>query len=139
MNVVILGATGMVGFEVLRETLIDDRVDEVIAITRRSTEVAHPKLREVLHEDFTDYSNLGEVLARTDIFFHCLGVYQGVVSEKEFWVVTCDYTSALVEAIEKSHSNMAFCLFSAQGADPDERSRVLFANAKGRAERIVTD
>jgi uncharacterized protein YbjT (DUF2867 family) len=139
MIATIFGATGMVGIEVLHQCLTDPGIHEVIAIGRRPSGTVHPKLREIPLTDFTEYSALEGDLAKTDIVFYCLGVYQGMVPEEQFWEITCTYPQHLIEALERVRGEVTFCLFSAQGADPSERSRFLFAKAKGRAERILTE
>ena len=58
MKVILFGATGMVGQGVLRECLVDAGVTEVLAVGRSPTGVQHAKLREVLHDDFTDFSKI---------------------------------------------------------------------------------
>ncbi|MBC3993926.1 epimerase, partial [Streptomyces sp. AC563] len=63
MKVVIFGATGMVGQGVLRECLLDSRVESVLAVGRTSLGRPHPKLREVIHGDFTDFAPIGAELA----------------------------------------------------------------------------
>jgi len=54
MTVVIFGATGMVGKAVLLECLDDSRVERVLVVSRRPGDVSHPKLREIIHQDFFD-------------------------------------------------------------------------------------
>jgi uncharacterized protein YbjT (DUF2867 family) len=56
-----------------------------------------------------------------------------------FWEVTVDYQDALVRALRQASPDAAFCLFSAQGADPSEKSPIRFAKAKGRAEKHLLD
>lgn len=135
MNAIIFGATGMVGIEVLHRCLGLEQIQQVVTIGRHVTGVEHPRLREVEHLNFTDYAALEPVLSQADICFYCLGVYQGKVSTEQFWQITVDYLSALIATLERTRKEITFCLFSAQGADPDEKSRFLFANAKGRAEK----
>lgn len=139
MNVLIFGATGMVGIETLHACLEDDRVDRVVCVVRQSTGVSHPKLSEITHTDFSDYSALTDTITDADLCIHCIGVYQGMLPEDEFLRITCDYFAALVQRIEQIKPALTFCLFSAQGADPTGTSRVLFARAKGRAERTLTE
>jgi uncharacterized protein YbjT (DUF2867 family) len=139
MIATIFGATGMVGIEVLHECLADPRIQEVMTIGRRPSGAAHPKLSEIHITDFTEYSAIERDLEKTDIVFYCLGVYQGIVSKEQFWEITCTYLQCLIDALERVRGEVTFCLFSAQGADPSERSRFLFAKAKGRAERILTE
>ena len=57
MKVVLFGATGMVGQGVLRECLLDSGIEAVLVVGRSPTGERQPKLREVLHRDFTDYSD----------------------------------------------------------------------------------
>jgi uncharacterized protein YbjT (DUF2867 family) len=74
MKVLLFGATGMVGQGVLRECLLDPDVESVLAVGRGATGEQHPKLREILHEDFTDFSAIEEQLAGYDACLFCLGI-----------------------------------------------------------------
>ena len=56
MKVILFGATGMVGQGVLRECLLDPTVESVLAVGRSPTGQQHAKLREIVHDDFLDYS-----------------------------------------------------------------------------------
>jgi uncharacterized protein YbjT (DUF2867 family) len=137
MKALLLGATGMVGGEVLRLCLDDGRVREVVSVGRRLAGPTHPKLVEVQHADFLDFEPIADRLAGVDLCLYCLGVYQNDVPKDVFWRITCDYQSALVHTLERVSPDLSFCLFGAQGASPNERSLFRFANAKGRAERML--
>lgn len=137
MNVLITGATGMVGGEVLARCLAEDKITHVLSVGRRKSGVNDAKLIEVEHDDFLDYALLENRLAHVDVCFFCIGVYQTRVSKDEFWKVTVDYPRALIGALERANNKVRFCLFSAKGADSRERSPVRFAKAKGRAENIL--
>ena len=52
MNVLLFGATGMVGQGVLRECLLAADVEKVLVVGRSATGVQNPKLREVIQKDF---------------------------------------------------------------------------------------
>jgi uncharacterized protein YbjT (DUF2867 family) len=136
MNVLILGATGMVGAEVLNYCLRTEKITHALVIGRRSTGKTHAKLKEIEHENFLDFSVLKNELENVDVLYYCLGVYQNKVSKEEFWKITVDYQDALIKELR---SDITFCLFGAQGADQKERSPFLFAKAKGRAERILIE
>jgi uncharacterized protein YbjT (DUF2867 family) len=139
MTVILFGATGMVGIEVLHRCLEDRRVGRVLTVVRRSTGVSHPKLEELLHENFEDYSPLHESFRAAHLCLYCIGVYQGTVPEETYRKVTCDYLEALVRKLERVNPQITFCLNSAQGTDRTEKSRVLFARAKGHAENVLFD
>ena len=137
MKVLILGATGMVGSEVLAQCLANDEIQNVLSIGRRKSGVCHTKLKEIEHDNFLDFSSLETKLAGFDVVFYCLGVYQAKVSKKQFWEVTVDYLEAFILVLERTNKNIRFCLFSAQGASTSEKSPIRFAKAKGRAENIL--
>ena len=139
MNVVLFGATGMVGTEVLHQCLRSDEIDRILAIGRHTTGLDHPKLRDIEHRNFLNFSSLETELSQAEICFYCLGVYQNQVTADRFWEITVDYLAALIGTLERANRNLIFCLFSAQGADPSEKSPFRFAKAKGRAERILSE
>ena len=136
-RVVLFGATGMVGSEALEICLRSDEVESVVTIGRRKTGLEHPKLVEIEHRNFLDYSSIDQYLRDSDICLYCLGVYQAEVSKEEFWEITVNYLDALVETLGRNNPDIRFCLFSAQGASTSGRSFMRFANAKGRAENIL--
>ena len=57
MNVIIFGATGMVGRGVLLECLDDDRVGQALLVSRHHIDLKHPKIREIVHQDFFDFTS----------------------------------------------------------------------------------
>jgi hypothetical protein len=133
-NVIITGASGMIGSLVLEECLSSSLVQKVTSVTRKPSGLNHPKLIEVIHTDFTDYSAISHFLTDQDVCFFCIGVYTGQVPRDEFNRITIDYTLAFAGALRAANSLMRFCFLSGQGADSTEKSRVLFARAKGIAE-----
>ena len=136
-TVLITGATGMVGSHVLEELMQDTKVAKIISIGRRKTGIKSDRLQEIVHKDFLDFSSLKDQLKNIDTCFYCLGVYQNQVSKEKFYEITCDYQKALTNILEQTSSNLTFCLFSAVGADTEEKSRMLVSKAKGRAENLL--
>ena len=136
-NILIAGASGMIGGLVMEGCLERDDVKKVIAITRRPLGIKHEKLIEVIHEDFLDYSKIEAHFKHCDVSFYCIGVYTGKVSKDVFKKVTVDFTKAFGEAVKQHSPNATFCFMSAQGADLTEKSRILFIKQKGIAENIL--
>ena len=64
----------MAGSGVLRACLAAPAVSEVRAIVRRSSGVRHQKLREILHQDYLDYSKIADAFTGVDACFFCLGI-----------------------------------------------------------------
>src|SRR5580700_1791549 len=101
MNVVLFGASGMVGQGVLRECLLDPAVESVLSIGRSTTGERHPKLRELAHRDFLDFSPIENQLSGFDACFFCLGISSAGMSEEQYTRVTYSFTIAAARAIAK--------------------------------------
>jgi uncharacterized protein YbjT (DUF2867 family) len=134
---VIVGATGMVGGYALRYALEDPDVGTVTTIGRRKLGISHPKLKEVLHQDFADCSALADALSGQDAAIFCLGAYTGAVSDAELRKVTVDYTIAFARVLHAASPAAAFSFLSGSGADPTGQSRIAFARYKGEAENAL--
>ena len=81
MDIIIFGATGMVGQGVLRECLLDPEVGRVLTVGRSGSEKADPKLRQVIHADLFDLSAIEDQLRGFDASIFCLGVSAAGMSE----------------------------------------------------------
>jgi putative NADH-flavin reductase len=81
MNVILFGATGMIGQGVLRECLLDPGVQKVLSIVRSPTNQHHPKLRELPHAGFFDYTAIEPDLTGYDACFFTLGVTSSGMAE----------------------------------------------------------
>src|SRR3984957_12967456 len=137
MRLVIVGATGMVGGYALRYALDLPAVERVTSISRRKTGISHPKLDEVLHQDFSDCSELAQTLAGQDAGVFCLGTYTGTVADAEMRTITVDYTVEFARVFHGSSPDASFSFLSGSGADPTGRSRMAFARYKGEAEKAL--
>jgi uncharacterized protein YbjT (DUF2867 family) len=136
-RLVILGATGMVGGYALSYALDQPTVGSVTAISRRTLGISHPKLREVLHQDFGDCSALAGALSDQDAAIFCLGAYTGAVSDVQLRAVTVGYVIEFSRVLRASSPDAAFSFLSGSGADPTGKSRMSFARYKGEAENAL--
>src|SRR6202167_2710673 len=136
-QLVVVGATGMVGGYAIRCALSDPAVARVTAIGRRKLGISHPKLKEVVHRDFADCSALADELSGQNAAVFCLGTYTGAVSDKELRTITVDYTVEFARILRSSSPKAAFSFLSGSGADPTGRSRMAFARYKGEAEKFL--
>ena len=112
-------------------------VGSVTSIGRRKLGISHPKLKEVMHQDFADCSALAEALSGQDAAIFCLGTYTGSVSDAELRTITVDYTIEFARVLRGSSPDAAFSFLSGNGADPTGRSRIPFARYKGEAEKAL--
>ena len=137
MNVLILGATGMVGQGVLRECLLDDGVTRVVTLGRTATGWAHARLREIVHSDLFDLSAIEEQLRGLDACFYCLGVSAAGLSEAEYSRINHDMTLTVAETLVRTSPELSFVYVSGAGTDATGRGRVMWARVKGRTENAL--
>lgn len=137
MNVVIFGATGMVGQAALRESLLDPGVERVLTIGRSGTGQKHDKLRELVLADLTNYAGVASDLAGYDACFFCLGISSAGMSEADYRRVTVDIAVAAGRALAAVNRGMTFILVSGTGADSTGTSHTMWARVKGEAENAV--
>lgn len=137
MNVVLFGGTGMIGQGVLRECLLDPNVDQVLSIGRTQTGRQSSKLREIVHDNFLDFSSIERALAGYDACFFCLGVSSAGMSEDAYRRVTYDFTLSAARALARQSPGMVFIYVSGTGTDSTERGRVMWARVKGATENAL--
>jgi hypothetical protein len=77
-RLVIVGASGMVGGYAVRYALDFPAVNTVTSIGRKKLGILHPKLKEVLHQDFADCSALTHALSGQDPAVYCPGKHTGL-------------------------------------------------------------
>ena len=137
MNVLILGATGMVGQGVLRECLLDDGVARVVTLGRSATGQAHPKLREIAHANMFDLTPIESELRGLDACFYSLGATAAGKSEAEYTRINYDLTLSVAGTLARIDPDMTFVYVSGMGTDSTERGRTMWARVKGRTENAL--
>ena len=137
MKIIITGSTGTVGSELVRQAVADNDIQEVILLARNPTDTKHPKIREIIHKNFLDYSGLENVFKEADACLWCLGISQTRVSKEQYFVITYDYAVAAAKAMLAAKPDITFLFLSGQGADSSEKSRILFARVKGQTENAL--
>jgi uncharacterized protein YbjT (DUF2867 family) len=134
MKVILFGATGMVGQGVLRECLLDPGVESVLAVGRTPTGQRHAKLREIVHDNFLDYSAIEPQLAGYDACFFCLGVSSVGMDAERYRHLTYDITLAAARTLARLSPQMVFTYVTGQGTDSSERGSLMWARVKGKTE-----
>jgi uncharacterized protein YbjT (DUF2867 family) len=134
MKVILFGATGMVGQGVLRECLLDPGVETVLAVGRSPTGQRHAKLREIVHQDFLDYSAIESQFAGFDACFFCLGVSSVGMNEERYRHLTYDITLAAARTLAKLNPGMVFTYVTGRSTDSTEQGPMMWARIKGKTE-----
>jgi len=137
IKAVITGSTGMVGEGVLHECLLHPDVESVLVINRRPCNVQHPKLKEILHQDFSDFSPIEKELKGYNAGYLIMGVSSLGKSEETYRRLTYDLTLALANTLAKLNPDLTICYVSGAGTDSSERGRIMWARVKGKTENDV--
>lgn len=134
IKVIITGATGMVGKGVLLECLDHEQISEVLVIGRTSIKMVHPKLKELIHKDFTNFNNVSDQLTGYDGCFFSLGISASGMKEEQYKGITYDFTLTLAKILLVINPNMTFNYVSGEGTDSSENGRMMWARVKGKTE-----
>jgi uncharacterized protein YbjT (DUF2867 family) len=134
MKVILFGATGMVGQGVLRESLIDPGVERVLSVGRSPAGQTHAKLREVVHDNFTDFSAIEPQFAGYDACFFCLGVSSLGMDAERYRHLTYDVTMAAAATLARLNPGMVFIYVTGRGTDSTEQGSRRWARVKGKTE-----
>jgi uncharacterized protein YbjT (DUF2867 family) len=127
----------MVGAGVLHECLAEPRVESVLVVGRSSCGTTHPKLQEILHSDFFDFTAIVPRFAGTDACFFCLGVSSAGMAEADYRRLTYDLTLTAAGALLAGADRPIFCYVSGDGTDSTERGRMMWARVKGATENAL--
>ncbi len=137
--VMVFGATGSVGDGLLKAAMEDPDVEKVYVVTRRGSEridagAASGELTVIMQEDFTDYSNLADILGEVNTVLWGLGTTSIGMDDETYTWIHVDFPVAFVTAwLEaRTHAPMAFHYVTGMGTDPEGRQH--WAREKGRAE-----
>jgi hypothetical protein len=133
-KVIITGASGMVGKGVLLECLDHDSISEVLVVGRNPLGIKHPKLKELIHSDFTNFVEVKDQLLGYDACFFCLGISAASLNEEQYKRITYDLTLALAKTLFEINPKMTFNYVSGEGTDSSEKVKMMWARVKGKTE-----
>lgn len=130
----VIGATGLVGYQLIELLLNDDNYDKVKAFTRKSTGISHPKLEEHI----VDFATPMEWRERVkgDVLFSALGTTIAKAGSKERQYEV-DYNYQYNTAVTAAANNVSdYVLVSAANANID--SSFFYPRIKGELEDAVS-
>ncbi|MEH0153502.1 NAD-dependent epimerase/dehydratase family protein [Limibacter armeniacum] len=137
INAIVTGSTGMVGKSVLIECLESEHVASVLIINRESLNIQHPKLKEIIHKDFSNISSIREQLEGYNACFYCMGVSALGMSEDDYFRITYSMTEEFATTLHELNPDMVFNYVSGTGTDSSERGGTMWARVKGKTENMV--
>lgn len=127
----------MVGEGVLIECLAHPLISEVLSVSRRSSGMSHPKLKEYLVPDFLSMDDDDQNLSGYDACFFCAGVSSVGMKEVQYSRFTYDTTIHFAKVSLQQNPQMTFIYVSGAGTDSTEKGRLMWARVKGRTENAL--
>lgn len=132
-SAIIAGSTGLIGSELLKLLLANNRIEKITLLLRRDTNFNHPKIEKLIVDYDTLHQYANELKA--DIVFSCLGTTKAKTPDKlEYFKIEHDYPKQLAELCKENGATQ-FHYISALGADPKSASQ--YTRFKGMAENIL--
>ncbi len=133
MKVLIAGATGLIGSHLLRQSLQNPYIAQVVSLARKPMQISHTKLQEIIFN--FDNSHDYDTLPVVDAAFCCLGTtIKKAGSRKAFRKVDYDYPLALAKAM-RDKGTAHFLVVTALGSDAG--SMVFYSRVKGELEEAL--
>src|SRR5262249_15383028 len=134
MNILLFGATGMVGDGVLRWLIDSPKVGRVVAVSRKPLVAQHLKLEVVIEPDMFHLPQVN-VLRDLDACFFCLGASSVGMSPEDYRRLTYDLTVAVARQLLPGNPRMVFEYISGEGTDAKSRQR--WAKVKAQTETAL--
>lgn len=134
MKIIITGVTGMVGEGVLHEGTQREDVEQILILSRKPSEINHPKVKEILVKDFYNLSDIENQLLGYHGCLFCLGTTSVGKTDEEFYKISYTLTMSLANTLARISPNMTFCYISGSGTDSSEKGRLAWARTKGKTE-----
>lgn len=137
MKIIVTGATGMAGSELIRQAVADADITEIVAMSRRPLDIQHSKITTLIHHDFLNYDLVKQHFTGCDACIWCLGKSQLQVTKAQLALITFDFTLAAAKTMLEVNPTIHFVFLSGNGADRNEKSKIPFARLKGMAENAL--
>lgn len=127
----------MVGKGVLLESIQDSHIDSIVLLNRSAIDMDHPKIKEVLLEDFSQVETVKAQIGFIDACFHCMGVSSLGMEEEEYSRLTYDISARLADVCYSINPAMTFTYVSGTGTDSSEKGSTMWARVKGKTENYI--
>ncbi len=133
MKILVIGATGATGKQIINQLVQKVEVREVVALVRKPSFLPNPKL----HEQVVDFNNLKAYahLLVGDVAISCLGTtLKDAGTKAAQWVIDYDYPLEFAKLC-KENNVPKFMLLSSSGANLN--SKLFYSKLKGSLEHAL--
>lgn len=129
-SALLIGASGLVGGELLKCLLKADEYDRIVIIVRRELGFSHPKLQQVV-SDFSNLAQYSDLIAVNDVYC-CLGTTSTKTKDQnEYKKIDLDYPLEIARMAMKKQVQK-YLIVTALGAN--KNSKVFYNRLKGLVE-----
>lgn len=129
----VIGSTGMVGRELIKQLCESSEFEQVISFVRRSSGFSHPKLQE--HVVNFDQPESWKELLKGDVLFSCMGTTLAAAGSKASQYKV-DYTYQYETARMAAENNVpVYVLVSSTGANAN--SALFYPKIKGQLDEAA--
>lgn len=132
---IVIGATGLVGSEVLKLLLDDPEYEKVKVFHRRSTGIHHPKLEEHIVE-FEEIVSWKHLIIGDELYSAMGTTLKKAGSKEAQWEIDYTYQYEIAKAAAMNGVKK-YALVSSIGANA--KSRSFYPSMKGKLEEAVRD
>lgn len=137
MKIIITGATGMIGEGVLLATLNHPAITGILMVNRRTSQLRHPKLSELIVKNFIDLDAHSTQLTGYDGCFYCAGISSFGMNEEKYKHITFYTTMMFAQKLADLNPHMTFFYLSGLYADSSEDGKIMWARVKGKTENAL--
>lgn len=137
INIILTGATGLVGEGVLLECLQHPDVNRVLMVNRKPSPIKHPKLKELIVPDFMNLTNVADALTGYNACFYCAGISSRGLTEAQYSHITYDTTLHFAQTLATLNPGMIFSHISGSHTDSTEKGKIMWARVKGKTENAL--
>lgn len=127
---IVIGATGLIGKELVGLLLAHPDYDEVTILVRRTTGIKHTKLQEKII-NFDQLANTDVFLKGADVFCTIGTTIKKTGSQEAFRLVDYTYPLTLAKMAKEQGANH-FLIVTSMGANPN--SKAFYPRVKGEVE-----
>jgi uncharacterized protein YbjT (DUF2867 family) len=130
-RVILVGASGLIGSNLLSELIQSEAITEILLLVRKSTGISNPKIKELIlnFDELNSYSS--EI--QGDIMYSCLGTTTRETPDSKLYKkIDLEYPLNLAKLGVKNGVSQ-FHIISSLGADPESSNSYL--KLKGELEQ----
>ena len=136
LKAVVVGATGLVGAELVRLLLNNKKYSKVIVIARRRLSIVHPRLEQQLISFDELDACPADWFEAADVFCTLGTTIKQAKSKENFERVDFHYVVELGKLV-KRHRAKKMIVITAMGSS--ERSMFFYSKVKGKTERVLQE